>query len=301
MRLLASLVLTLAALQAGADDEAVRKYRDFTPDQLRDLPAERLKTEVPMMYSMAASRGLSNGSELYFGMQLNSLMYSGLTEYGRAIRAFQTDLGDKPTGVLTVWQIDQLERRAEMQKLAPVSFPTTFTSFITKDFASVQGTMTIVDDKIAWPINRAKVVCLRSEGTCELSQFHLVLPNDDSWTQTYLLIEDFTEAYEISRWSDYEIESHPLGTSSSCRSTSLSFNFKTKEFYLITKNAGGDCKLALGGQMDKLPKPRVSQILDGERIVRERFYDLQKAAWNVLSSEFRLKAKVFEQPTENKK
>lgn len=300
MRLIACLVLVLTALQVGADEAGVRKYRDFTPQQLRDLPKEKLQAEVPIMYSMAAGRGLSNGSDLYFGMQLNALMYSGLDDYGRAVRAFQEDLRDKPTGVLTVWQIDQLEKRAGMQKLAPVSFPTNFSSFVMKDIASVEGTMIIVDERIAWPINHTKVVCLRSENTCELSKFYLVLPDDNSWTQTYQVMEDLSESYDISRWTENEIESHPLGTSSGCRNTSLSLNFKTKEFYLITRNAGGDCKLPLGGQLDKLPKPRVSQILDGEKVVSDKFSEIQTAAWNVLSSEFRRRAKVFEQPSENK-
>ena len=69
----------------------------------------------------------------------------------------------------------------------------------------------------------------------------------------------------------------------------MSLNFKTKEFYFITKNAGGKCEF-LGTKVDKLPKPRISQIVDGEQIINKEFRKIAKAAYEVLSSDFREKA-----------
>ena len=63
--------ILLVALPTYADDAAVRKYRDYTPQRLNSLSKEKLKSEVPMMYTMAAQRGLSLGSDLLFGMELN--------------------------------------------------------------------------------------------------------------------------------------------------------------------------------------------------------------------------------------
>jgi hypothetical protein len=294
-RSLGSLVCMLTMLGAAlADDAAVRKYRDYTPEQINKLSKEALKSEVPMMYTMAAQRGLSVGSELLFGMELNRLMYSGLHDLPAAIKAFQSDLGNKPSGVLTVWEIYQLKQRAEMQQLATLGFPDQFSSFITDGSAVVQGTMTIVDDKIAWPINHVRVACTRSDGLCTLSQIHLSVPDDSSWAQMYHVVESLDETYEVSRWEKDMIESHPLGTSKDCRNTSLNFNFKTKEFYFITRNAGGDCKLMLGGELEKLPKPRVAQILDGRKIMQDKFGEIQKAAYDVLSSDFRKRVEQLE-------
>ena len=236
------------------DDAAVRKYRDYTPEQIRQLSKEKLSSDVPMMYTMAAQRGLSLGSELMFGMELNQLMYPGLHDYNAAVKAFQTDLADKPTGVLTVWQIHQLEQRSAMQKLTTIGFPDQYSSFITDSYAVVQGTMIIIDDKIAWPINHSRVSCVKSEGTCSFEQIILALPDDKSWAQMYQVSQNTKDTYEIARWDDNNIESHPLGTNQDCRNTSLSFNFKTKEFYSITRNAGGDCKLPLGGELERLPE-----------------------------------------------
>lgn len=284
----------LGSSAAMADDAAVRKYRDYTPERISKLPKETLSSEVPTMYTMAAQRGLSVGSELLFAMELNQLMYQGLHDFGSALKAFQADLGDKPAGALTVWQIHQLEQRAGMQKLATLGFPDQFSGFVTDSSAVVQGTMVIVDDKIAWPINHVRVSCDRKESICTLSQIHLALPDDKSWAQMYVVVEDRDETYEIARWGQYMIESHPLGTSSDCRNTSLNFNFKTKEFYFITRNAGGNCTLMLGGELEKLAKPRVAQIVDGRKVIQEKFGEIQKAAYSVLSSEFRKRVEAFE-------
>lgn len=302
MKLALSLFISvlLIALPAYADDAAVRKYRDYTPQRLSSLSKEKLKSEVPMMYTMAAQRGLSVGSNLLFGMELNQLMYPGLHDYSSAVKAFQVDMGDKPTGELTVWQIHQLEQRSDMQKLSRVNFPNQFTSFITDAYAVVEGTMIIVDDRIAWPINHVRVSCSKSKGSCELDQLHFVLPDENSWSQTYQVMESSTESYEIARWDKDSIESHPLGTSKDCRNTSLSFNFKTKEFYFITRNAGGDCKLMLGGELEKLTKPRVAQVIDGKKIIDEKFAEVQKAAYNVLSSAFRKRIDALSQQEQPK-
>ncbi|MGH8611004.1 MAG: hypothetical protein ACREYF_02885 [Gammaproteobacteria bacterium] len=298
--LLQFISLLLVALPTYADDAAVRKYRDYTPQRLSSLSKEKLKSEVPMMYTMAAKRGLSLGSDLLFGMELNQLMYPGLHDYSSAIKAFQVDLGDKPTGDLTVWQIHQLEQRAEMQKLSRVAFPNQFSSFIADAYAVVEGTMIIVDDRIAWPINHVRVSCSKSENSCALDQLHFVLPDEKSWSQTYQVMQSSTESYEIARWGNDSIESHPLGTSKDCRNTSLSFNFKIKEFYFITRNAGGDCKLMLGGELEKLAKPRAARIVDGEKIIEEKFAEIQKAAYNVVSSAFRKRVEALNQQEQPK-
>lgn len=287
-RALVLLIIFFGVGTAAADDAAVKKYRNFTPAQLAKLPEDRQKSEVPMMYLFAARRALSPGSELLFAMELNRLMYAGVHNLPAAIKAFQTDLGDPATGELTVWQIHQLQQRSEMQSLSEVLFPDRFSSHISDEFATVEGTMIIVDDKIAWPVNYTRVKCFKSSGECEISQIYLQVPDDQSWTQSYQLLVGETDYYSIARWGKDSIESHPLGGSDDCRNTSISFNFKTKEFYFITRNAGGDCKV-LSAELQKLAKPRISQIIDGSDVIQTAFSSLKKKAFGVLSSEFRKK------------
>ncbi|HHG86652.1 MAG TPA: hypothetical protein ENJ82_18025 [Bacteroidetes bacterium] len=286
--LIVSLLLTTFA---NADQAAVEKYKNFTPKQIAGIPEKQRSSEVPMMYIMAARKALSEGSELVFGMELNQLMYSGLYAYQDAVRQFQKDLGDTPSGKLTVWQIHQLGQRAEMQGLSRVLFPDQFSSFITDDYASVQGTMKIVDDNITWPINHSKIKCFKATGQCEFSQIYLNVPDESSWSQNYHVMEADTEYYSISRWGKDSIETLPLGGSNACRTTSISLNFKTKEFYFITKNAGGECK-ALGVELEKLSKPRIAQVVDGAEIINSKFSEIQKKSFEVLASDFRKKVQA---------
>jgi hypothetical protein len=283
-----------------AQQDAVQKYRNFTPQEIQSLSEKTISSEVPMMFTSAAKSGLTSNSELLFGMQLNRLMYPGVHDYNAAIKSYQIDLGDTPTGVLTVWQIHNLQQRSDLQGLREVFFPDQFSSIKTDAYASVQGTMIIIDDKIYGPINHAKLHCSKTQKNCELNEIHLVVPDDKSWGQNYQIIEDSPETYDITRWDQDTIDAESPGKSAdSCRTTSINLNFKTKEFYFITRNAGGNCEL-LGMKFDKLPKPRISQIIDGSSLINEEFSKVDKAAYDALSSEFRKKVENAISATDKK-
>lgn len=273
---------------AYAGDESFQKYRNHTPEQIQKLSEKVRHGEMPMAYIMAAEKGVAPGSELLFAMELNALMYPGLHDYQAAVKAFQVDVGDKPTGALTVWQIHTLEKRFEMQKLSSVAFPDDYRSYQTDVIASVQGTMTILDEKIAWPINHVKVTCYKSENYCQLEQISLSVPDDSSWSQTYGVSQHPTELFEISRWTKDSIDANPYEGDNGCRITSLNLNFKTKEFLYITRNGEGDCEV-LGTTLNKLVKPRITQIIDGSKIFAQKFAQISKSAFDVLSSDFQKK------------
>lgn len=279
-------MILLIATVAIADQKAVQKYRNYTPQQIKEIPEKVRSSEVPMIYTFAAQRGLSVGSDLLFGMELNRLMYPGIHDYKAAVKAFQTDIGDEPTGTLTVWQIHTLELRSEMQKLNRVLFSDQFFSMKTDDYARIEGTMIIVDENIASPVNHVTVKCFREQQYCQLDQIQISVPDDKSWSQNYHVMQDKTEYYTISRWGQDTIDAEPKEVSDACRNTSASYNFKTKEFYFITRNAGGDCEV-LGVKLEKLSKPRISQIVDGSEIIASEFAIVEKNAYDVLSSDFR--------------
>lgn len=289
-------IALISTASAFADDNAVQKFRNYTPQQVQEMPENIRKSEMPMMYIFAARRGLAVDSELLFGMELNHLMYPGIHDYKTALRNFQTDLGDKPTGVLTVWQIHQLEYRSQLQKLSRVSFPNTFGSIKTAAHSRVQGTITLLDEKIAWPINHIKINCTKSENLCEARQVMLIIPNDKSWAQQYQVMVDEVDYYDITRWTDDVIDAELPSTKDSCRTTSLNLNFRTKEFFFITKNAGGKCEF-MGTALEKLPRPRVGQVIDGTKIIDGEFQKLSQAAYAVLSNDFRKKVEKASTPT----
>jgi len=285
-------ILLLCPMFSAAESSGVTKYRNFTPTELATVPQERRSAEVPMMYIIAAQTALQNGSQLLFRMQLNQLMYPGVENYENAVKAFQRDLGDSTTGNLTVYQISQLQYRSELQKLGGVGFPTRLRSSISKDYASVEGTVEIIGERIAWPINQNRIVCFRSNQACEVREVSLVVPNQNSWAQTYSVVIGETEYYQIRKWTESTIEADYPSKPDSCRSTSLSLNFKTAEFYFITKNAGGNCEF-LGAKLDRLPRPRISQVVDGQKIVREEFDAIGRRAYEMLSSDYRRRVEAL--------
>jgi 5-hydroxyisourate hydrolase-like protein (transthyretin family) len=270
-----------------ADDKTIKKYKDYTPEQIQQLSEKVRESSVPMMFLIAAQRGLASDAKLALAMDLNTLMYPAINDYETSIKAFQSDLGEKPSGILTVSQIFKLQERADMQHLKTVGFPDMYFSSIDGDVAQVEGTTTILDDKSAWPINHVKVKCFKSEKYCEYQQIALVLPKENDWAQIYSVMDLGTDIYKITRWENGIIDAVPINDGKTCRTNSLNFNFKTKEFFETVRNADTDCKLLGKVVFEKLKKPRISQIIDGKKIIQSEFTNLQNKSYGYLASDFR--------------
>ena len=112
-----TIVTLLTNSGARADDDAMAKYRNWLPSQILKMPAEQIDEKIPTTYVFSA-----NTSDLAIQTYLNTLMYNGLSDFDGAKRLFQIDLGEPPTGNLTVGQIADLEFRAQRTRLTSVSF-----------------------------------------------------------------------------------------------------------------------------------------------------------------------------------
>ena len=162
---IALICLILLAGVARSDEDAIAKYRDFLPEELLALSEEERQSSVPMMFSGAANLAVSPAGDLVLQANLNSLMYDGLADFESAKRAFQADLGEQPSGALTVWQIHTLGYRASRVNMTSVSFfPFDFGGTLTGDWAFVKGTLEIIDENIAYPINHVDIECSRGRG-----------------------------------------------------------------------------------------------------------------------------------------
>ena len=277
----ASIISFPSALHA--DDDGMEKYRDWLPSQILEMPEEQRRSDVPIAYIMSAKT-----ADLAIQSFLNTLMYDGLADFEGAKRRFQGDLGDPQTGALTVGQITELTYRAERTQLTRVSFfPYKFGGSIYSEYARVRGTAIILDEKIAYPINFVEIECEKSEGICKYRQFALILPEKMGWSNSYIITETINEEYKITRWDEDRIEATPL-IEGKCRIPELRLNFSAKEFYEIVTNAPeGICELELGGSLPRLDKPRISQIVDGDPIIRDLFSSMNTEVYQYLSSEFR--------------
>lgn len=291
---IALIFLILLVSVAHADEDAVAKYRDYLPEQLLALPEDERQSSVPMMFSGAANLATSPAGDLVMQANLNSLMYDGFADYDGAKRAFQEDWREEPTGALTVWQIHSLGYRASRVNMTSVSFfPFDFGGTMTDDWAFVKGTVEIIDEKIAYPINHVDIECSRNEGTCEYRQIALTLPDENSWVQSYHVGEIADDTYRITRWEGQLIDAVPLN-SSACRTTQLSLNFETQEFFEIARNnTAGDCETMLGVTLPRLEKPRVSRIVDGSEIISAEFKAISEETFTFFSSSFRSRVEAL--------
>lgn len=301
VRVLVLAILVLGPWLARADEDAMAKYRDFLPQQLMDLPESARSSDVPMAYTGAANLALSPGGDLVFQMHLNDLMYNGMGDFEGAKTEYQRDLGEKPTGNLTVWQIFQLGYRADRQKLGSVAFfPLGFSSGIYETFAIVQGTVSILDERIAYPINHVKIKCDKNRGVCDYRQIALMFPDENSWTQSYTVMEIADDTYRITRWENEQIDAIPFDTTT-CRINQLSLNFSTSEFYEIARNNKEKCELVLGGTLPPLEKPRVSQILDGTKIIYDEFQKVREEAFGYTAKSFQARVQELRRILEAQK
>jgi hypothetical protein len=286
---LAAFSIALSWLGAAqADDAALARYKDYSPEQIMQLPEEERKSSVPMVYLGAANDALSKTGPVLIQSALNALMYNGLADFEGAKKAFQQDIGEEPTGKLTVGQLRTLGYRASRLNLTYVNFfAFDFGGFITKDYASVKGTVKIIDERIAYPINHVVVKCFKAESYCSYNQVALTLPDENSWAQSYSVLNTADEYYKVTRWDEQQIDAVPL-QNTACRTNQLSFNFATNEFFeIVRNNTVGDCETGLGVTLPKLDKPRVSQIVEGDKIISSEFKRLGDEAASYYSSTFR--------------
>lgn len=283
-----TICLVFLASLARSEEDAVAKYRNYLPDELLELSEEERLGSVPMMFNGAASLATSPAGDLIIQANLNSLMYNGFADYEEAKRAFQADLGEEPTGTLTVWQIHTLGYRASRLNLTSVSFfPFDFGGTMIDKWAFLNGTAKIIDEKIAYPINHVDIECSRDRGVCEYRQIVLTLPDESSWGQSYNVSEMADDTYRITRWEGQVIDAVPINDTA-CRTTQLSLNFETQEFFEIARNnTAGDCETSLGVSLPRLEKPRVSQIVDGREIIQAEFDAISRETYSFLSGDFR--------------
>jgi len=241
-----------------------------------------------MLSEMGYNSAKSELGAHVFASMLNVLMYKGMGDYDAAVRAFQTDLGDEPTGKLTVGQIHQLSKRSEMQGTSPPSIPGFFSDILVDGYATLQGTIQMLDETAAFPVNQVKIRCVKHEGYCTLDEIDVQFPKETDWVLGFTVYWTDPLQYKITKWTDDVVEAdyEAAALATQCRNTKLQLNFKAKEYFVITTNAGEQCEV-MGVKFDELKKPRISKIVDGEKLIQAEYAAFRKRQFEVLASEYR--------------
>lgn len=284
---IAQFILSCYAIALPTDEyPGLKKYYGYSPEAILALPKSVRESEIPMAYSLAANTARAEWGKDVLAASLNILMYTGIGNYEAAVKSFQKDLGDEITGKLNVGQIYELQYRADMQSASPPFIAGEHFAAKHGDYAIVDGTLQLLDERAAYPVNKVKIRCARQTGYCTLDEVDLVFPARHDFSASFKIYWTDPTEYKITKWSDDVIEAEFETSGEQCRTTKLELNFKTKEYFMITKNAGPECEI-LGQKLEKLKRPRISQIVNGEEIIQTEDNAFQKTKSKMISSEFR--------------
>jgi hypothetical protein len=204
------------------------------------------------------------------------------------VKQFQSDLGEPPTGVLTVDQFETLSSRSASVRMSPIYLPsgkigeTGPNIFITDGYASVEGTWVIEGDEVAHPLNVANIKCYRKFGHC--FQIDVEIDNEnyfDNTTSGSYHLATYDSLLPIMSWTDQEIV---LENNAECRNNTITINAKAKEVYEVSRNNGGDRESC---ELPQLEQPRTFKLVEPYQLSRDYFAQKQKEAFTFYSKEYR--------------
>lgn len=278
---------TSSRVSDAEDVSPMDKYRDFTPAEIAALPDPVRLDEVPIQYIFAA-QGYDDpqGFELVHSLKLQTLMYDTTRSFDAAVRDFQRDLGENPTGVLTVSQIAELTYRNGLLKLGRVELLNAVRAHaLTEESATAQGTWAASAETTLMPINEVRIRCDQAQAVCEESTTYVVIPGRESWDMSYLVLNT-RDVYDVTRWRRQGLEAMRMA---GCRQVILTL---TREGS-VTRRPGEllpeqECTLTLGEEREAAPDLlQTVELTDGAEIMRAQYQRLQELAFSYLRPAFR--------------
>lgn len=280
------LLIFSAVCYATVDDKvdlnkmSIKQLNELPKDKIENIPAVPLMTKMlsedknfkklnkvaPQTFVVGLIEIALNNLKFYY-QNPTGIENNNLTE---AIKKFQASLGKPPTGILSTGEFSILMGNQDLvipQKITLPGFSEKPSVYRGYGYVSAEGTWTIIDENIAYPIQISKIRCIKAEKVCIEANSYVATFNDNS-KMLYVEIED----YYITKWNDEEVTAD---TSGGCRVATLIINTKEKEVTSITRNYNESaCEITPGKSFPKLDKPRISRLVGGYEISRD--YDLKQ-------------------------
>ncbi len=271
------LFLSLAYSHASEENPEIPNIENMTAEEIANLsPKVGLKLPAKQMMSKIMELEGKKYSEEMWNITVSFPLYQLLYFYknfspqdlSMAIKNFQEDIGENPTGELTVGQMDELFKRVTKvneTKIIPI-YGDEVRIYSTEGYASVQGTMILEGEEIADPVNITKFVCDRGKMTCSEKTITIDIPDIDDSRDYYFLIEDETHNKDIISWSKNEIVAQTVGD---CRTTIFTMNLSNNEVYEIVRNnnkqkCNKENKFVI---LPKLSKPRIARLVPSKEVI----------------------------------
>ena len=173
--------------------------------------------------------------------------------YVKAVKEIQKKFGERIDGNLTYSQFNRLDKIAEIYKTPKETYVGgNYRVAKFGDKAFVTGTLEIVNEDIANPINYHSMVLDKNSKVCRDS--NLYVQETDGFAGGIAIYLDETY-YDIVSWDEDEVI---CKRDYICRSEKLIINFKSKSADIITTNRDGDeCK-----DFPRLKSARVSRLVN---------------------------------------
>jgi len=273
----------LALTKTNADD--LPDISRMSIEEIEKLPSEILP-ELPasVVFAKIAEEKQfpSNFFDTAIVINLSKLLFFQPSEEQKlqAIKDFQTSIGDKADGVLTISQFEELGRRATRSTDTPI-YPSTFgediSVYIDTNFAKAEGTWIIEGEPIAYPINHSKISCQKYAGICEVVQIDVAIPDIDDKDHSYSF-QLSTQNYDVISWTTDEVVSQSVGE---CRKVLLTMNTGSSEVFEITRNVGKEgCDIGGLLTLPQLETPRIAKLVGGfnqaQKFWQEREMEISK-------------------------
>ena len=255
----------------------------LTEEELNNMPIEKVKV-LPMVEVMKAT-GTSE-KEYYFiiGNLLLDLRYfykepedKFSQELKKAIELFQSDIGHKSNGILTVEQFDILKKRHNLIGGIEI-YPGKVEKSITKvgDYLKASGTWVFENNRQADPLQTSQINCSRPLVKCFMATARIssLSFNDSNEATLFVDIDEFN----ITKWLDYEVQAE--NDNATCVSYTLSINLLKKEAYMFRRGKGGtNCE-------GIAESPQILKLEDGFKVGQEFWQKRRKESAKARSSSF---------------
>ena len=279
-----------------ANEISSSDIKEMTPEEINELPEEVLN-KLDAKEIMKKFDIKENEFNTLISFALYRLLYF-FEKYENEIleekiKQFQKKINEEQTGRLTMGQWEKLAtltnnfNETEIMPLAGFGEELNLIRPIS-NFFQTEGTFYLIDDKIAYPVNKTQITCRKNYNNCEVIMAFVMLPYENDINNVFYLDLQI-DNYEIIKWDNEDIIAE---TSSECRSTQLNINFNSNEVFEITRNNKTDeCKNTMLNQllesqgeesMPDLDKPRIAKLVPSNDLINKFWKERKKRSQDVL-------------------
>lgn len=209
--------------EAAEDAETARLNALPLEQAFPDLLADTQGVSIQAFYWIARK----SLADLYYPVDLRA-PFDPLddAETMNSIRQFETSIGVKPDGVLTLGEFSQLQSYAQLSSLTRIFVGGGLSVSTIGDSVFARGTWKMENELPAYPINHSEIACSINRAECTDTFIQVDSPRlrDGKVTTSQYQVFSGQEKYKIDKWENGVVEASSSG---GCRRVKLTINTNT--------------------------------------------------------------------------